>query len=185
MDHAAELKAILSRDHERSRVLGLVHALNAPDCWIGAGFVRNAVWDHLHGRPPSSPTGDVDVIWFDPNRSDPTEDAALHDRLTAMDPTVLWSVKNQSRMHVRNGDRPYTSAVDALRFWPETATSVAVRQTEQGCIEVAAPFGLQDLFGLIVRPGPCFADTKRDVVLDRTRTKQWLRIWPGLRLMAP
>ena len=127
----------------------------------------------------------MDVIWFDLNRPDPARDAALHDRLTAMDPTVRWSVKNQSRMHVRNGDRPYTSAVDAMRFWPETATAVAVRKTKTECIEVASPLGLEDLFGLIVRPGPCFAEAKRDIVLDRVRTKQWLRIWPGLTLVVP
>jgi hypothetical protein len=28
-------------------------------------------------------------------------------------------------MHMKNGDAPYLSAVDAMRFWPETATSVA------------------------------------------------------------
>jgi hypothetical protein len=88
-------------------------------------------------------------------------------------------------MHVRNDDRPYTSVADAMRFWPETATSVAVRQTECGDIEVAAPFGLQDLFGLIVRPTPRFAVAKYDIVLKRVREKQWLRIWPALRLIAP
>lgn len=31
-------------------------------------------------------------------------------------------VKNQARMHLRNGDRPYQSATDAMRYWPETAT---------------------------------------------------------------
>ncbi|WRQ77412.1 nucleotidyltransferase family protein [Pseudomonas saxonica] len=31
----------------------MVRSLNLPDCWIGAGFLRNAVWDYLHGRSPS------------------------------------------------------------------------------------------------------------------------------------
>jgi hypothetical protein len=102
-----------------------------------------------------------------------------------LDPGVHWSVKNQSLMHVRNDDPPYTSAVDAMRFWPETATAVAVRHTGQGPVEVAAPFGLDDLFDLIVRPTPRFTAAKREIYLDRVRTKQWLRIWPRLTLTDP
>jgi hypothetical protein len=106
----------------------------------------------------------------------------LEERLKVLDPHIAWSVKNQSRMHVRNDDPPYTSVADALRFWPETATSVAVRLTEHLGLEIAAPFGLDDLFGLIVRPGLRFHAAKRELFLDRVRTKQWLRKWPGLTL---
>jgi hypothetical protein len=172
----------LSCDQERSRILGLVQSLHLPDCWIGAGFVRDAVWDDRHGRPPSKPDGDVDVVWFDPRRADPAEDRALQQRLKALDPDIAWAVKNQSRMYIRNDDAPYASVMDALRFWPETATSVAVRQTEHLGLEIAAPFGLDDLFGLIVTPGPRFHAAKRELLLDRVRTKQWLRRWPGLTL---
>jgi uncharacterized protein len=178
--HADELRLLLSRDPERTRVLAIVHSLGLPDCWIGAGFVRSAVWEHMHGLPSSGLDGDVDVIWFDPHRARPTEDEALERRLRSLDSSVQWSVKNQSRMHVRNEDAPYTSATDALRFWPETATCVAVRTTRFGCLEIAAPFGLDDLFGLIVRPTPRFLGAKRAIYDDRIARKQWLRRWPRL-----
>lgn len=181
-DHTAELLTLLSRDHERSRILDLVHSLQLPDCWIGAGFIRNAVWDHQHGRPPSKPSGDVDVIWFDPHHARPEDDYAVEKRLTELDPDIRWSVKNQSRMHTRNGDRPYTSAVDAIRFWPETATAIAVRRSGAGGIAITAPFGLDDLFGLFVRPTPRFIGAKHDIYLERVRNKQWLRTWPCLVL---
>jgi hypothetical protein len=183
-DHAAELLTLLSRDHERSRILSLVHSLHLPDCWIGAGFIRNAVWDHLHGRQPSRPTGDVDVIWFDPRHAHPDDDKAVENRLTELEPDVQWSVKNQSQMHRGNDDRPYKSATDALRFWPETATAIAVRRSGEGGIEIAAPFGLDDLFALVVRPTPRFTGTKRDIYVERVRNKQWLRIWPRLTLAS-
>lgn len=160
----------------------MIRSLGLADCWIGAGFVRNAVWDHLHGMPRSLGAGDVDVIWFDPRRADPTMDATLEARLQALDPGARWSVRNQARMHLRNGDPPYASATDALRFWPETATAIAVRQTEQGQLEWAAPLGLDDLFALIVRPTPRFSDVKRGIFIDRMRNKQWLRHWPRLTL---
>jgi hypothetical protein len=42
------------------RLLDAVEALSLPNCWIGAGFVRNAVWDRLHDNDIDV-AGDVDV----------------------------------------------------------------------------------------------------------------------------
>jgi hypothetical protein len=50
-----------------------------------------------------------------------------------------------------------------MRYWPETATAVAVRRNDEDGCEVAAPFGVDDLFGLILRPTPRFAREKRHI----------------------
>jgi hypothetical protein len=71
-----------------------------------------------------------------------------------------------------------------MRYWPETATAVGVRLDAQGQIEVAAPFGLDDLFALIVRPTQRFVVNKHSVYLDRIRSKNWLASWPDLRIEA-
>ena len=184
MDHAVMLQAILRSDPVRWRILDLVRSIHLPDCWVGAGFVRNAVWDHLHDRAPSPLTGDVDVLWFNADQADPAEDARLNAVLGSLDPSVKWSVKNQAKMHLRNGDDPYASAVDAMRFWPETATAVAARKNGQGLCEVAAPLGLHDLFGLVLRPTPQFACRRREISSQRIRAKRWLEVWPLLRAEA-
>jgi hypothetical protein len=85
-------------------------------------------------------------------------------------------------MHQRNGDPAYSSATEAMRYWPETATAVAVRRTEQDHCEVAAPFGTADLLGLILRPGPAFAQGRRSVYLSRLKDKRWTTIWPRLQV---
>ena len=177
----AEIISILRADRLRWHLLGVAAALDLPDCWIGAGFVRNAVWDHLHQYSPSPPNGDVDVIWCDPDQTDAALDRLCEARLTAIEPSVVWSVKNQARMHIRNADRPYASAVDAMRHWPETATAVAARRYGAGLCEVAAPWGVDDLFGLILRPTPNFVGLKRDVYDAGLRSKNWLEHWPLLR----
>jgi hypothetical protein len=182
MKHAGDLMALLRADPERLRIIALVHSLHLPDCWIAAGFVRNALWDSLHGRAPSSPSGDIDVIWFDPSQQNADADLRIESRLNALDASIEWSVKNQGRMHVRNGDTPYQSAFDAMRFWPETATAVAVRCTDNGDLEFAAPFGLEDLYAAIVRPTPRFAAEKRAQFDDRLQRKKWLSRWPALRI---
>lgn len=86
-------------------------------------------------------------------------------------------------MHVQNGDDPYQSATDAMRYWPETATAVAVRMLENGTCEVAAPLGLEDLFDLVIRPAGRFATEKNAIYQKRVKSKSWLEVWPMLTLL--
>ena len=180
---AESLRALMAADRMRWRLLGAVRALALPDCWIGAGFVRNAVWDWLHGRLAAAPSGDVDVVWFDRDRAHPEADRDLETALRAAEPGVAWSVKNQARMHERNGDPPYASAADAMRHWPETATAVAVRRTPDDIVEIASPLGLDDLFSARLRPGPRFLAEKRALFRNRVESKAWLETWPMLRVV--
>lgn len=184
MDNASKIQAILSADPVRWRLLEIVQSLGLPDCWIGAGFVRNAVWDYLHGRDLSPVYTDVDVIWFDPKRCDDGEDKALEATLRKLDSSVVWSVKNQARMHIANGDEAYLPTVDAMRYWPETATAVAVRRLAGERCEVAAPLGLSDLFSLLVRPTERFGGGKAALVHERFHSKKWKAKWPLLKLTA-
>lgn len=184
MDHADQVATILRDDALRWRLLGVVAELELPDCWIAAGFIRNAVWDSLHDRSESPLRGDVDVIWFDRNCSDSTLDRAIEQRLRIAEPSIDWSVKNQARMHVRNGDARYKSATDAMRHWPETATAVAARRILPDKCDIASPLGLDDLLGLVLRPTTKFAIQKRSIFEERISNKAWLRNWPELRRLA-
>jgi hypothetical protein len=174
------ISSILRADPLRWHLLGVVAGLDLPDCWIGAGFVRNAVWDHLHKRPVAPLNADVDVIWYDRHCAEAAEDRRLESRLHAIEPSIRWSVKNQARMHSRNGDTAYSSATDAMRYWPETATAVAAqRHGLDGC-NIAAPLGFDDLLNLVLRPTARFRVEKRTVYEDRIRTKDWTGCWPLL-----
>ncbi len=157
-----------------------VEALSMPDCWIAGGFVRNAVWDCLHGfHPGANPVSDIDVIYFDAARRDPAIDLAIQNGLNDQWNGPPFSVKNQARMHLRNGHAPYASAVDATRFWLERCTAVGV--SCDGSMQVAAPLGTADLLGLIVRPT---LPEYRERVRQRCEEKGWLRTWPNLRLVG-
>ncbi len=177
MRHAEALRSLLLADPLRLHILTCLRSLALPDAWVAAGVPRSAVWDAAHARPPGRSFGDVDVIWFDPARED---DTAWEAALRAMEPGLDWSVTNQAAMHAANGDPPYTSATDAMRFWPETATAVGIRLERDGAISIAAPFGLDDLFGLILRPTPAFLGTRRAILQRRAQEKRWRETWPKL-----
>mgnify|MGYP001461346440 CR=1 FL=1 len=49
------------------RDLHLVHSLGLPEACIAAGYVRNYIWDYLHGYTERTPLHDVDVLYYDPH----------------------------------------------------------------------------------------------------------------------
>ncbi|MHC1479606.1 nucleotidyltransferase family protein [Frateuria aurantia] len=176
------LVALLCQDGLRHAALQAVHQLHLPDAWIGAGFVRDAVWDALHGRGPQAPVGDVDVVWFSLTDCDPALDRQLEQALHQQLPMLDWSVKNQARMHLRNGDAPYASVSEAMARWPQTATAVAARLDDHRHLEIDAPYGLADLFELKLRPTPLFASRRYPIFQQRVADKIWLQRYPLLRL---
>ncbi|EAM1407083.1 nucleotidyltransferase family protein [Salmonella enterica] len=62
------------------------------------------------------------------------------------------SKEKQARMHLRNGVAPNHCTEDAIQNWPETATVVAVMLNVNNQIDILAPYGLDDLFELRLRP---------------------------------
>jgi hypothetical protein len=170
----------LSEAHASLHALLLhVESLHLPDAWIGAGFIRNAVWDALHGHKPDlSRLNDVDVVFLDYADAGDARDRALEDRLRALAPGTPWQVRNQARMSLGNGDVPYRSTFEAIAHWPETATAIAARAV-QGQIEVMAPHGIEDLLDLSVRPTPIFMN-KIAVYRERMSRKDWASRWPKL-----
>ena len=45
-----EIERLISADVEAMETLRAAQRLGLPDWWLGAGFVRNRVWDHLTPR---------------------------------------------------------------------------------------------------------------------------------------
>ena len=178
--HHRWIETLLRQDARRWQALQAVAALDLPQGCIGAGFLRNLIWDRLHGFDSDCRDADLDVIYHDPGMSDPAHDRWLEDRLRAKLPDLRWSVRNQARMHRRNGDAPYASVTDAMRHWPETATALAAR-LEGDAIRLIAPFGTEDVMGMILRP-TSEAPHKRAAFEARLKARNWLGRWPRLRL---
>ena len=160
--------------------------VDPPDWLVGGGALRDLVWDHLHGRPPAPPR-DLDLAFFDPARLDPARDAEVEQALVARLPGVPWDAKNQAAVHtwygrVYGGEvAPLTSSADGVATWPETATAVAVRLLPDDRVQVVAPCGLDDLFGLVCRRNPrrvSVAHYRR-----RVRDKRIAERWPGVEVV--
>jgi uncharacterized protein len=91
----SDIERLLEAHAGSHALLLLVEGLGLPDAWIGAGFIRNSVWDVLHGCGIDvSRHADVDVLFFDRNDPGKEQEADIERRLRAVAPGIPWSVKN-------------------------------------------------------------------------------------------
>ncbi|WP_117234779.1 nucleotidyltransferase family protein [Vibrio maerlii] len=168
---------LIKQDPARLSALEDVRSLRLPQCYIAAGFVRNLVWDSLHQLSKPTPLNDVDVIYFDPEESDANVYLHYEAQLRARMPELRWQVRNQASMHLRNGDEPYTSVLDAMSYWPEKETAVAIRQIGHGKYECIAAFGFESLLDGHITYNP---KRSLEVFERRVKSKGWLMRWPDL-----
>ncbi|KIZ52315.1 nitrate reductase [Pseudomonas oryzihabitans] len=178
----SQIASWLKTDAERLRLLRVLADLHLPDAWLAAGFVRNLVWDRLHGHAESTPLADLDVIYFDATDCRPGRDREIEALLAARAPGWPWSVRNQAAMHLRNDDAPYGDSLDAMRFWVEVESALAARLTAEGELEVVSPFAQEGLFALHLTPNPW--RPRPEAFRQRLATKGWLERWPRLRIQT-
>jgi uncharacterized protein len=183
---ADELAAALGQNKWLGEILERFEETALPDSWLVAGCIAQTIWNLRCGRPAELGLKDVDLIYFDDH--DLSFDAeASHERrlrdLFRRFPLKL-DVKNEARVHLWYEERfgyaiePYLSSADAIATFPTTATAVGVRRI-YGKLECCAPFGLDDLFGLIVRPN------KRQITraIYEAKVDRWRPIWPRLTFL--
>ena len=182
MTQADRLREIVAAEPVLMAMLAAVVTVGLPDSWIAAGVIRSAVWDVLHGRPVSTAWADVDVLFFDGADVSKEREAAAEAELARLLPGVPWEVRNQARMHLKTGLPPYCDTEDGLRNFAETPTAVGVRLSG-GQLDILAPHGLDDLFGMVARP----VFTREPMIgfyRARMTAKRWPATWPKVRLLG-
>ena len=162
--------------------LRAARSLALPDWCIAAGFVRNRVWDHLHGISPPRAVADIDVIYYDAADTDRAREAEFEARLAALVPGAPWQVRNQARMHVWKNLPQHKSTEDSMLYWLETVTPIGVRLESDDSLTVVAPLGVDDLLNLICRP-TAFGRLQRAEYNERIASKRWRELWPKVQFL--
>jgi hypothetical protein len=95
-------------------------------------------------------------------------------------------IRNQARVHLWFEKRfgapypPLRHVDDGLVRYASTVHAVSVRLEADGTIDVAAPFGLADVFDMVIRPNPAI-DNAPSYAEKAARAKA---IWPDVRVIA-
>ncbi|HEF5710763.1 TPA: nucleotidyltransferase family protein [Bacillus cereus] len=178
---------LIENDEWMMNVLQMAKSLELPDWWICAGFVRSKIWDTLHDYEAKTAMPDVDVIYYDSLHQDEIYEQSLETKLMNIDATIPWSVKNQARMHVVNNMPPYSSSVNAISKFPETATALGVTLDELNNVILTAPWGIEDVLSLQVKPTAHFLELKERLHMYKNRVikKNWQSKWPNITITYP
>ena len=186
-DLETRLADIVRANPDLMHVLTTVRDLGLTDWRVFSGAVYQAVWNDVTGRPPMYGIKDYDLGYFDPDTRWDAEDVVIQRVAAAFDPPFrdIVEVRNQARVHLWFMDRfgePYDALPDtdtALGRFVAPAFAVGVRLEDDDTISIAAPFGLQDMFDMVLRPNP-----------NRPLAKGWDKVvasaqarWPELRVV--
>jgi hypothetical protein len=169
------------------QALESVQSLHLNSWCIGAGAVRNLVWDHLHEYKEPSALADIDVAYFDAEDLRSETEAGIQAALEARSPTLPWEVTNQAAVHLwfeghfGHPVAQLTSLQEAVASWPEYATSVGISVNKDSEVKIVAPYGLEDLFEVIVQRNP--ARVSVETYRLRIEQKQYAKRWPKVTVV--
>jgi hypothetical protein len=180
------LEGALATNPVVSAILQRVPQLGLADWYLGAGGVTGTVWNVLHGFDPTHGIKDYDLVYFDPRDLSADGEAATERlaREIVSDVHVELDVTNEARVHLWYPKRfgptipPYRSTGHAISTWPTTASSIGVR-VHRDSLVVCAPFGLRDLFAMVVRPNKAIINEH----VYNDKASRWADHWPRLRVL--
>lgn len=188
-DLTTRLADIVRADPGLMHVLTTVRGLGLNDWRVFSGAVYQSVWNAVTGRPAGYGRKDYDLGYFDPDTSWDAEDAVIKRVAAAFDEPFRSEVevRNQARVHLWFPDRfgePYdalSGTDEALARFVAPAFAVGVRLEADDTISIAAPFGLEDVFSMTLRPNP-----------NRPLARGWDKAvagararWPELTVIGP
>ncbi|NBI29673.1 nucleotidyltransferase family protein [Chengkuizengella marina] len=178
---------LVQEDNWMMDIILAAKTLELPDWWICAGFIRNKIWDTLHHFSERTVLSDIDVIYFDHSLIDEKHEKKLEEKLKTIMPNIPWEVTNEARMHVMNGLPPYSSSVDAISKFPETATALGLKLDTNNNLILTAPCGIEDVINLEVKPTPHFLSSEKllSIYKKRVSQKNWKSTWYKIKITTP
>ena len=189
MNLEADLEGILRRSEPLIQVLRTARSLDLPDWLLFSGAVYQRVLNERTGRPLDYGIKDYDLGYFDAaETSYEAEDAVITRVAEAFEPPLreLVEVRNQARVHLwfeaKFGEpyAPLTTTAEALTRFVSPLFAVGVRLEVDDALTIIAPFGLEDLFGLRLRPNPLRITNG----FARTAASATAR-WPEIEVIGP
>jgi len=186
MTKTEQLLQILEKNISIQSILNQAGSLNMPNWYLGAGGIVQTVWNVKHDFDPENGIKDYDLVYYDANDiSCETEDMFIQKgKELFKDIPILVEIKNEARVHLwyeKRFGKPieqYKSVEEAISTWPTTATSIGVRKIN-GQFKIYAPFGLDDILGMVVRANKVLITEK----IYQDKVDRWIKIWPNLKVV--
>ena len=178
------LRDIIAQSPTLLDCLTRAHDWNLPDWWIVSGAIYNTVWNHLTDRPDMFGVKDIDLFYFDEDRSYEAEDRLIRDAETRFPGTPPVELRNQARVHLWYPDhfgQPYpqlTASRQAIDLFASRTHCVGARLIIAG-LELYAPYGLDDIFSFRLTPNLALDNR----ATHHAKAQRQMALWPELTLV--
>lgn len=184
------LESILNKSKKIKEILRVLEQYSKENqdfknYYLAAGCINQTIFNYYHNYDLDYGIGDYDIVYYDEDTSYEKEDIIIKDlkeRLKHLD--LKFDIKNEKRVHIwynekyKTNRKEYESVEDAISKWGTTITCLGVRM-ENNKLIVCAPYGLNDLFNLILRP------VKIDFIKEDYEKKvtKWTSKWELLKVI--
>jgi hypothetical protein len=176
------LTDILKAAPQLMRVLKMARELDLPDWLVFSGAVYQPVLNQLTGRPSDYGIKDYDLAYFDAaDISYEAEDLVIRRVAAAFEEPLksMVEVRNQARVHLwfeaKFGETyaPLSCSAEAMARFITPLNAVGVRLLPDDGLRITAPFGLEDLFALRLRPNPAQGRADRFARIAASMRARW------------
>lgn len=178
-------KEIILKNNVLKTILERLEGYGLDNYYVAAGAINQTVFNYYHNNSMNYLIDDYDIVYYDEDLSYEKEDKIIKEiNLLCKDLNVSLDIKNQARVHLWFENKfgysiePNKSVEDAISKWESTVTCIGVR-LKNNELTIFAPYGLNDLFSLIIRPN------KENFIKKgyEEKTRKWKQNWPKLTII--
>ncbi|KAM0302740.1 hypothetical protein HYE67_009647 [Fusarium culmorum] len=186
-DQISRFKDAVKHNKTLMTVLSRAAEMKLPNWYLAAGALTQTVWNVMTNRDPEQGIDDYDLIYFDASDlSWEAEDVVIQKgKELFKDIPVEVEIRNQARVHLwyeKKFGRPcpqHHSSEAAMTAWGTNTALIGVSLRDDGEWDIFAPWGLSDMFTLVVRPN-------QQIMTEETyikKTQRWIKLWPEITIM--
>ncbi|KAI1064958.1 hypothetical protein LB507_001240 [Fusarium sp. FIESC RH6] len=186
-EQISRFKDAIQQNKTLITVLERAAGMNLPNWYLAAGALTQTVWNVVTEKDPEQGIDDYDLIYFDgSDLSWEAEDKMIQKGKTIFaDIPVEVEIRNQARVHLwyeKKFGKPcpqHRSSEGSMLTWGTNTALIGVRLRNDGEWDIYAPWGLSDMFRLIVRPN-------QQIMTEETwnkKVQRWIKIWPEITVM--
>ena len=178
-------KEIILKNNVLKTILERLEGYGLDNYYVAAGAINQTVFNYYHNNSMNYLIDDYDIVYYDEDLSYEKEDKIIKEiNLLCKDLNVSLDIKNQARVHLWFKNKfgysiePNKSVEDAISKWGSTVTCIGVR-LKNNELTIFAPYGLNDLFSLIIR-------TNKENFIKKgyeEKTRKWKQNWPKLTII--
>lgn len=179
--YESQLVQIIKNSPRIMKILQTCRDAGLPDWRLVSGAIYGSVFNHLTNKTPDYGIKDYDIAYYDADTSYEAEDVWIKkiDAALPEDLRPLVEVRNQARVHLwfeKKFGSPYPqlkNTDESLEHYLCYAHAVAVCLENDDTISIAAPFGLEDVFEMVMRPNPNRGQTENRAAKSQSIKERW------------